>query len=69
MEAAWADYDLIAQFGRAMEEAGVPGERNAERAAIVEPDPHLIIVKADAGCSDQSVHANHIIKVEQTSLN
>lgn len=67
MKAAWADCYLIAQFGRAVEEAGIPRKRDAKCPAIVKFDPHLIVVKANACGSNQSVHANRILKAEKTS--
>ena len=47
VQAGAAQFDLVALGGRGMEEAGKPRERNAERAAITDRDPHRVLVERD----------------------
>lgn len=47
MQAGAAQFDLRALSGRRVEEARKPSQRNTERAAITDRDPHGVIVEGD----------------------
>jgi hypothetical protein len=50
MEADAAQLDLFSLRRRRAQKPGKPRERNAERPAVGQFDPHCVFVKADANC-------------------
>lgn len=49
VESAAADAELFALLRRGVEEAGKPGEGNAEDSSVAEVYPHAVGVEADLG--------------------
>ncbi len=58
VESAAADAELFALLRRGVEEAGKPGEGNAEGSSVAEVYPHAVGVEADLGWvnGDLSLH-------------
>ena len=52
MQAAGTDPDLLALFGGAVEEAGKPRQRNADRSAVAQIDPHIVRIESYARCAN-----------------
>ncbi len=60
MQAARADFDHSAIGGRAVQEAGEPGERDAEGAAVIQIDPEGEFVEAAAvGLTETALFIGH----------
>ena len=56
--AAAADPELVALLRRGAEEAGEPGERDAEGSSVAEVDPHAVVVEADVHCGGGCANGN-----------
>jgi len=56
MEPAGADLDLRQMFGRSVQQAWEPSERDAHNATIVEFDPERVIVEANRYRSRRNIH-------------
>lgn len=55
VQADMADFDLAALRGCRFQKPGKPCERDAERSAVGEFDPHGVFVEANASC--RNAHA------------
>jgi hypothetical protein len=56
MEAAEADLDLRQVFGRSVQQAWEPIERDSHNATIFEFDPERVIVEANRYWSRRNIH-------------
>src|SRR5439155_15116141 len=59
VEAGAAEFDGFALGGGAVEEAGEPGEGDAERAAVLQLHPEAVLVEADRHRFRRNGHARH----------